>query len=56
MARTQSAKADKAEKLLKQDPNISGADLARKTGLNITTIYRASWWIKRAAAQKKSAE
>jgi len=44
MSRTQSSKADKAERMLKKNPLITAPELARKTGLNITTIYRSKWW------------
>lgn len=44
MARPISKQAYKAQRLLAANPGITGAELARKTGLNITSIYRASWW------------
>lgn len=52
MARPITRKSEKAQRLLTADPKITGAELARKTGLNITSIYRAPWWkehIKQAA-------
>lgn len=46
MARPISKQAEKAQRLLEKNPAISGAELARKTGLNVTSIYKAHWWKK----------
>lgn len=33
-----------AKAYLKKNPEIEGAALARKFGLNLSTVYRSAWW------------
>ena len=40
-----------AQAYLKKNPMAEGAFLARKFGLNLSTVYRAAWWKTRPLAE-----
>lgn len=44
MPRGPSQAAIKAAEYVKKHPGIKGPELAKRFGLNLTTVYRAAWW------------
>jgi len=55
MTRGLSQAANKAAEYCKKHPETKGADVARKFGLNLTTVYRSAWWKQRRAEVQKTA-
>lgn len=56
MSRGPTKAVKKAAAHVGKHPNITAAEVAKKFGLDVSTVYRAEWWKNRTAAQKKSAE
>lgn len=48
------SKASKdASKYLQKHPNATAQELSAKFGINVTTVYRATWWKARAQTEGK---
>ncbi len=52
MTRGPSKAAQDAEKHLAKNPETKAADLARKFGIDVSTVMRAPWWKTRAKVAK----
>lgn len=53
MSRGLSQAATKAAAYCRKHPDVKGPEVARKFGLNLTTVYRSAWWKQRHADQPK---
>lgn len=52
MARGPSQAALKAKAYAQKHPELNAEQLAKKFGINPTTVYRSDWWRNRASKQE----
>jgi DNA-binding MurR/RpiR family transcriptional regulator len=52
MTRGLSQAATKAANYARKNPDITAAELAKKFGLNQSTVYRSDWWKNRRTPAK----